>query len=484
MVALSTPQLLTMNANKAVSSTHHSKLRVSIAGLTAIFSVVSTLYALGLYVPAIAVELVGRAVLPANTFAPGPTSGQLISATNEVSVPFVEKLPVQGFSAVLPGPKPGTFLVLSDNGYGAKANSPDYPLRFYAVEPDFASGHVFPVNLKTGGRLSQFSRQSFISLSDRRNQTGFPIVAEQNIYPGSIAPSQPQGIPVAATIKSRRLLTGADFDLEAFRRVSDGTYWFGDEFGPYLLHTSANGQLLEPPIPLPNFLKLGDRPFIQSPDNPAFANLPTDQERVTAANLPRSGGFEGMALNTSGTKLYALLEKPVVSDPQRDRLLIHEFDLASKRYSGKVFGYRLENPNHAIGDFTAINDSEFIVIERDNRQGDPNNPNFSDPAQFKRLYKVDLRQQDEAGFVKKDLLVDLLNISDPQGLGGNGTVNGRFTFPFVTIEDVLPIDANTLLVINDNNYPFSAGRTPGKPDDSEFILIKLDQPLNLAASRS
>lgn len=481
MVAQLTLPLLTMNYHNAASSTRASTSR-TFQKLTTIFSLASALGSLALCAPAIAVELVGRAVLPASTFAPGPTSGQLITATNGISAPFVEKQPIQGFSAVLPGPKPGTFLVMSDNGYGAKANSPDYLLRVYAVEPDFASGRVFPIDFKSGRRLSQFSRQSFLQLSDRRNQIDFPIVAEQDIYSGSISSSQPQGIPVAPSIKSRRLLTGADFDLESFRRVSDGTYWFGDEFGPYLLHTNANGQLLEAPIPLPNFLKLGDRPLIQSPDNPAFANLATDQERVAAANLPRSGGFEGMALNTSGTKLYPLLEKPVVSDPQRDRLLIYEFDLASKRYTGKVFAYRLEDPSHAIGDFTAINDSEFIVIERDNRQGDPNNPSFSDPAQFKRLYKVDLRQLDETGFVKKELLVDLLNIPDPQGLGGNGTVNGRFTFPFVTIEDVLPVDATTLLVINDNNYPFSSGRTPGKPDDSEFILIKLDQPLNLATS--
>jgi hypothetical protein len=27
-------------------------------------------------------------------------------------------------------------------------------------------------------------------------------------------------------------------------------------------------------------------------------------------------------------------------------------------------------------------------------------------------------------------------------------------------------------VINDNNYPFSAGRNPNLPDDDEFIVIR------------
>jgi hypothetical protein len=41
------------------------------------------------------------------------------------------------------------------------------------------------------------------------------------------------------------VLTGADFDVESIVRAADGTYWIGDEFGPFLLHFSATGTLLE-----------------------------------------------------------------------------------------------------------------------------------------------------------------------------------------------------------------------------------------------
>lgn len=54
--------------------------------------------------PALAAELVGRAVLPADTFAPGSTTGQF-KKTNR-TVPFINAQPVQGFSAVIPGKKP------------------------------------------------------------------------------------------------------------------------------------------------------------------------------------------------------------------------------------------------------------------------------------------------------------------------------------------------------------------------------------------
>jgi len=41
---------------------------------------------------------------------------------------------------------------------------------------------------------------------------------------------------------------------------------------------------------------------------------------------------------------------------------------------------------------------------------------------------------------------------------------------------VLLVNPTTLLVINDNNYPFGQGRGFG-PDNTEFILVNLDSPL-------
>ncbi len=48
-----------------------------------------------------------------------------------------------------------------------------------------------------------------------------------------------------------------------------------------------------------------------------------------------------------------------------------------------------------------------------------------------------------------------------------------FRFLFVTIERVLPLDRTRLLVINDNTFPFSTGRNPGRPDGTEFIIVRL-----------
>lgn len=112
-----------------------------------------------------------------------------------------------------------------------------------------------------------------------------------------------------------------------------------------------------------------------------------------------------------------------------------------------------------------------FIIERDSGQGPT--------ALFKKVFLVNLDDVDANGFLVKHEVVDLLSIADPHDVGGTGT--GVFTFPFVTIESVIPLGRRRIGVLNDNNYPGSAGRTAGQPDNNEFIVIRLAQPLPAAA---
>jgi hypothetical protein len=172
--------------------------------------------------------LTGFALLDANTFVEGPTSGQFITPNNGITPPFIDKQPLQGFSAVLDGPTTGTYYVMPDNGFGAKSNSADALLRVYAVAPDFktatgGSGTVSPVNFDSGAVLSAFDNSSFIGLRDPDRKLGFPIVASMANYPNGTG-----NIPVAPAITSGRLLTGSDFDIESVRKDKNGNLWFGD----------------------------------------------------------------------------------------------------------------------------------------------------------------------------------------------------------------------------------------------------------------
>jgi hypothetical protein len=79
---------------------------------------------------------------------------------------------------------------------------------------------------------------------------------------------------------------------------------------------------------------------------------------------------------------------------------------------------------------------------------------------------VNLKDADADGFVRKIGYIDLLDIKDPGGVAKRGTKDGVFKFPFVTIENVDVVDAEHIVVANDNNLPYSGGRKPNVQDDT------------------
>jgi hypothetical protein len=408
---------------------------------------------------ACAQTLTGWAVLPANTFADGPTTGQFAGAgAGGNALPLLNKQSVQGFSAVLNGPVPGTYLVMPDNGFGTQNNSADALLRMYGVRPDFrtatggvvsGTGTVGAVNFNTGAAQSSFNASTNITLSDPNNLLGIKVQADYAKYYNGASALNPTGINVDPSIRSGRLLTGADFDIEAVRKDKNGKLWFGEEFGPYLVKTDQNGVVQRREIALPG---------VFAPQNAAVVN-----GNVTA-NLGSSRGFEGLAINPAGDRLYTLLEGTVTGDAA-NTLRINEFNVDTEAYTNNNWRYKLDALGTNIGDMTAINEHEFLVIERNNATA------TAGGTPFKRIYRIDTNIIDGSGNVQKTLVVDLMNIADPNDLDGDGS--NTFTFPYVTIESVLILDANTLLVINDNNYPGTGGRNLGS-DPTEFLRISLN----------
>jgi hypothetical protein len=369
--------------------------------------------------------LEGRAVLPADTFAEGPQSGNgLEGETKGGRTPPFEGQPVGGISAVLDAGN-GEFQAMPDNGFGKKGNSSDFHLRTYRIDPDFETANGGSGDIPVG---------EFVQLRDPDRQIPCEITNEDS---------------------EDRSLTGADFDVESVRQDAQSSLWFGDEFGPFLLHTDATGRVVEAPIPLPN---------VKSPENPT---LGPGEEPV----LPTSKGFEGMAISEDGTALYPMLEGALEDDQETSRRYVYEFDLGSKDYTGERWQIRVEAPDNSIGEFTALGGGRFLVIERDNEQGEE--------ANFKKVYEVDLESTDTSGFLVKREVLDLLSIRDPYRISepareGDIGLGDPFSFPFQTIENILPLGDGRLLLLNDNNYPLSAGRNPDQPDDTEAIIVRAD----------
>ena len=156
--------------------------------------------------------------------------------------------------------------------------------------------------------------------------------------------------------------------------------------------------------------------------------------------------------------------------------------------TGRHWLYPLEDPAHAIGGLAILADGRGLVIERDGGQGDaaracPDETAtgcFRRPAAFKRIYLVGFDGVAPGAAVEKLRYIDLLDIADPAGIARQGRRDdGRFAFPFVTIESLALQGTDRLVVVNDNNFPFSTGREPDRPDDTEFILLDVGALLAL-----
>jgi hypothetical protein len=351
---------------------------------------------------------------------------------------------VQGVSA-LRAAGAGTFWALSDNGFGAKANSADAMLMLHRLKIDWESHTV--------------TRLQTIFLTD----------------PNVIAPFR-----IAKEGAGVRYLTGADFDPESLVVRSDGGLVIGEEFGPWLLGFDAQGRL-EWAAPA-----VIEGVAVESPDNPRLA--PADVGQTSPATIGRSKGFEGLSASADGKTLYAMLEGPVRRAGAIEAgLRILAFDLATRRWTGQSWLYPLDDPKNAIGEIVMIGARRALVIERDGGQGDVSNvcppqpatlPGAPDadmkgchdrPALFKKVFAVDLPVG--GGAAIKQGSFDLLAIADPKRLARSTSATDQFSFPFQTIEAIEPLADGRLLIANDNNYPFSDGRLPDTADATEFILL-------------
>jgi hypothetical protein len=374
-----------------------------------------------------AATLIGWAEMPMHTFINGPTSGQL----NREGEIYKNKQPIQGFSAVIKAEPENSFYFLSDNGFGKKDNSADVLLRLYQVDIEFADAHH---------KESKVSVVKHTDLNDINHKLGYSIQADNSHYYG--LKSNPKTDDL---IVRKRLLTGADVDPESIAIDGQQHIWLGDEFGPFLIEFDSNGTVLNDAIPLPD---------INSPDSPFLTqNKP---------NINLSAGFEAMAINTAKNKLYSILENAVFGDDEK-QLRLYEFDLISKKYT-EFYIYRLENDATNVTDMIAINDHQFLVLERNSAT------TFKENA-FKKVFIIDISGIRVGEPVKKELIVDLMNLADPDDLNGDG--DKSYSFAYSHIEALTVLNKSTILVANDNNFK---GRT-------YFIKVGLDKPLPLRSTQ-
>jgi hypothetical protein len=200
-------------------------------------------------------------------------------------------------------------------------------------------------------------------------------------------------------------ILGLSFDPEGFAVAPNGNFYVSDEYGPSVYEFSSTGSFLRAFTNPNNIISTAG-------STPNF----TDGRPTITSGRQDNRGFEGLTLSPDGKKLFTMLQDPLVNegannDGRRSRnLRIVEYDTATGQSTAQYI-YQLEaladinaripgtaddfaataqGRNIGISAITALNDREFLVLERDNRGIGVDDPTGSRPVGSKRVYKIDL----------------------------------------------------------------------------------------------
>ena len=195
---------------------------------------------------------------------------------------------------------------MADNGYGAEENSKDFLLRAYRITPDFRTRRGGSGTIRVG---------RFIELTT-------PTTASRSRSSAATGSS-----PAATSTSSRCARTAA------------ATSGSATSSAPGCCTPTRTAELLEAPIDLPGVRRRRTRPSRRSTPSPT---------------LPRSNGFEGMALAADRRTLYPMLEGPLIGDPDQRRRMIYEYAPREGGYTGRPGSTGWRPPGHSIGDLTQL----------------------------------------------------------------------------------------------------------------------------------
>ena len=161
----------------------------------------------------------------------------------------------------------------------------------------------------------------------------------------------------------------SSIDAEGIIRLTDGSYWIGEENGPSVLHVAADGTVIERLVPAGSEKDLEGAAYKVSGGLPAIL-----VKRQT------NRGIESMAVSPDETKLYFMVQNPL-ANPNADaykaakntRLFV--YDRVSEKLSGEYI-YQLDDPQTfrndptdkqnapRISEVLALGNDRLLVLER------------------------------------------------------------------------------------------------------------------------
>lgn len=252
----------------------------------------------------------------------------------------------------------------------------------------------------------------------------------------------------AYAFDAANLAASRRFDPEGIAVGADGTFFISDEYGPSILEFDRQGHR-KARIPLPSRFTLAAPPAGNpSGDLDAAGSSLELYPTFNVFGRQANRGMEGLTLTPDGRTLVGIMQNALLQDHGIDPVTIGRvgfnnriftYDLKTGAHHEYVYVMDAVNQGRGVNDIVAVNDHQFLVLERDHRSRVPTPPNDSQAPNLKRIYLIDLRAGQPT------------DVSDVEALPTTG--------PQLAAAGIVPVGKTLFIDLLDPSYKVNATQT-------------------------
>lgn len=257
------------------------------------------------------------------------------------------------------------YVGVSDRGFYDGVTDKDYLDRF----------HILWMKLDMSQPLDSRIRFKLLDTRFLKNEVGKTFVGQSGAY-NVVSP-----------------LSALRFDPEGVQIGRNKNFYVSDEYGPAVLEFNRRGRLVRR-IHVPSRFLI---------DNPTNQVSPTELPPTNTSGRQANRGMEGLAISPDGRTLFGIMQNALIQDgalnSSNSRRGLNNRILQIDLVTGETheYAYQLYSSSNGVNEIVAINDREFLLVERDGRK--PSDSNWS--TAFKKIIHIDI---DGATDVSDDVL--------------------------------------------------------------------------------
>lgn len=248
------------------------------------------------------------------------------------------------------------------------------------------------------------------------------------------------------------------FDPEAIRMLGKDSLVVSDEYGPHVYLFTRDGVKIGE-FAVPNAYKVD---FVSADA--------TEEATQNVKGRQSNAGFEGLAVTPSGRKIVAIIQKPLIQDSvglgdgsKRDGVNCRMVVFSAEGQPVNEFVYTLEKSGLGVSEMLAVDEHQFLVMERDSKSGLA--------AKNKQIFLIDTRNATD---VSKVVSLPTRPVDNLQGGDAIRSVSKRLVLDLLSPESGMDHES-----IEEKQECLAFG--PTLADGRQTLVLGIDNDFDVTA---